>query len=343
MLRGKTSTMWGRAVAAATIAGSAVLWPGLVLAGGSNDGAAAAARNWLERIQGAAQQQNYQGTLVVTAGGVLSSSRLAHFCEGNQSYERIEMLNGVPRRVYRHNEQVMTIWPQAKVARIEQREPVKGFPAVLSGSQEQLFDRYELIAEGAERIAGLDAAVFLLRPRDAHRFAQRLWADQASGLLLRADVLAVDGHVLETAAFSELTIGVRSQPETVLAPMKRLQGYRVLRSSPRRTALDAEGWRLKVPVAGFEQVSCVKRSLDEAAGVDTPASADVVQSIFSDGLTHVSIFIEPFRADRHRPGTGVYGATHTLAQAVGSSWVTVMGDVPLSTLKSFAAALERLR
>jgi negative regulator of sigma E activity len=30
-------------------------------------------------------------------------------------------------------------------------------------------------------------------------------------------------------------------------------------------------------------------------------------------------------------------------QPVGSHWVTVMGDVPMATLKQFAAALERLR
>ena len=30
---------------------------------------------------------------------------------------------------------------------------------------------------------------FLLEPRDALRYAQRLWADVATGLMLRADVI----------------------------------------------------------------------------------------------------------------------------------------------------------
>jgi negative regulator of sigma E activity len=30
-------------------------------------------------------------------------------------------------------------------------------------------------------------------------------------------------------------------------------------------------------------------------------------------------------------------------QPVGAHWVTVMGDVPMGTLKQFAAALERIR
>lgn len=305
--------------------------------------AGADARGWLQRMQAAASQLNYQGTLVVSAGGSISSSRLAHYCEGKQFLERVDMLDGQPRHVYRHNEQVLTIWPASKVARIEQRESVAMFPAVLSGSEDQLLERYDMVAEGGDRVAGLDAAVFVLRPKDPYRFAQRLWADRASGLLLRADVLAPEGRVLEAAAFTEVTIGVKAQPESVLVPMKSLEGYRVVRSAPQRTALEAEGWRLMPPVAGFKQVSCVKRGT--AIGSDGAGSphGDMLQAIFSDGLTHVSVFIEAFRADRHRPGTVAVGATHTLMQAHGASWITVMGDVPIATLKKFAAALERLR
>ena len=35
------------------------------------------------------------------------------------------------------------------------------------------------------------------------------------------------------------------------------------------------------------------------------------------------------------------GATLTLSQRQGDWWVTVVGDTPQTTLKSFAAALER--
>jgi sigma-E factor negative regulatory protein RseB len=339
-LRGSIGRRW----VAASVAAAAALWPLLGCAGGASAAASAAEMSgWLQRIHNAASQRNYQGTLVVSAGGSMSSSRLAHYCEGRQFYERIDMLDGRARSIYRHNEEVLTVWPGARLAHLEQRDAVALFPAVLSGGEEQLFDRYDMLAEGSERVAGHDAAVFLLRPRDDRRFAQRLWADQASGLLLRADVLATDGHVLETAAFTDVTIGVKAQPETVLVAMKNLDGYRMLRTVPRHTGLEAEGWRLKVPVAGFRQISCVKRSLEPADDSQHATADDVLQTIFSDGLTHVSVFIEPFRADRHRAGSGALGATHTLMQPLGSHWVTLMGDVPMATLKQFAAALERLR
>jgi sigma-E factor negative regulatory protein RseB len=301
------------------------------------------ARQWLLRMHNAATQRNYQGTLVVSADGAMSSSRIAHYCEGKNSFESVDMQDGQPRRVLRHNEQVLTLWPSAKTARLEQREAIQPFPSLLSGSEEQLFERYELVSEGSGRVAGFDAAVFVLRPRDDARFAQRLWAEQGSGLLLRADVVAADGRVLESSAFTDVSIGGKTKPapaNTVQGAMKHLNGWRVLRSASQRTSLESEGWQLKAPVAGFRQSSCVKRQLEPAADDNRQTPAEVLHTIFTDGLTHVSLFIEPLRADRHRSGGAAVGATHSWMQAHGAHWITVVGDVPAATLKQFAAALE---
>jgi sigma-E factor negative regulatory protein RseB len=300
----------------------------------------AQAREWLARMHNAATQRNYHGTLVVTTGNTMSSSRIAHYCEGNQSFERVDVLDGQPRRVLRHNDKVLTLWPASKVARLEQREPLQSFPALPTGSEDQLFERYEMLAEGPGRVAGHEASVFLLRPRDGARFAQRLWAEQATGLLLRADVIAPDGRVLETSAFSDLAIGGKSRPESVQAALKQLDGWRLHKSIPQRTALGAEGWQIKPP-AGFRKASCVRRPL--SADGQAQAAVEVVQAVFTDGLTHVSIFIEPHLPERHRGGAGALGATHTWMQPHGAHWVTVVGDVPMVTLKQFAAALERSR
>jgi sigma-E factor negative regulatory protein RseB len=301
------------------------------------------ARQWLLRMHNAATQRNYQGTLVVSADGAMSSSRIAHYCEGKESFESIDMLDGQPRRVLRHNEQVLTLWPGAKTARLEQRQAIQPFPSLLTGSEEQLFERYELVSEGPGRVAGFDTAVFVLRPKDGARFAQRLWAEPGSGLLLRADVVAADGRVLESSAFTDLSIGGKTKPQpanTVQGALKQLEGWRVLKPTLKATSLESEGWQLKVPLVGFHASSCVKRQLEPAAGDSRHAAAEVLHAIFTDGLTHVSLFIEPLRADRHRSGAASNGATHTWMQAHGAHWITVVGDVPAATLKQFAAALE---
>lgn len=300
-------------------------------------------RAWLLRIHEAASRHNFQGTFVVSGGGAVSSARIAHYCEGKNQFERSESLDGQARLVYRHNDVVHTVWPASRVVLVEQRTLLASFPALLQAGDDRIVDFYDVYPQGADRVAGLEANVLLVKPKDGYRYGYRLWADQASGLLLRADVLGERGEMLETSAFSDVAINVKAQPESVLQPMKKLEGYRVLRPALTPTRLEAEGWAVRQPAPGFRQVSCVKRPMEGTGVVDKDsAEHQVLQTIYSDGLTYVSVFIEPFNPQLHtRPMLASVGATQTLMQQQGDWWITVVGDVPPATLRTFAKGLER--
>ncbi|MGH2137779.1 MucB/RseB C-terminal domain-containing protein, partial [Enterococcus faecalis] len=63
-----------------------------------------------------------------------------------------------------------------------------------------------------------------------------------------------------------------------------------------------------------------------------------------DGLASVSLFVEPFDAQRHTQETSAtVGATNSVNRRVGEHWLTVMGEAPAATLRRFAIALERTR
>jgi sigma-E factor negative regulatory protein RseB len=125
--------------------------------------------------------------------------------------------------------------------------------------------------------------------------------------------------------------------------MKKLDGYRVVRPVLTSTKLESEGWVLRQSVPGFRQVSCVKRPMDGVLETEGGSVAQTaLQTIFSDGLTYVSVFIEPYSPERHtRAMLTTIGATQTLMRRRGDWWITVVGDVPASTLKAFAGGVER--
>ena len=77
---------------------------------------------WLARMHTAAATANYQGTMVFSAGGNMSSSRVWHYCVADQTYERLEALDGRQQNIVRHNDNVQTIWPQTRVAVLEKRD-----------------------------------------------------------------------------------------------------------------------------------------------------------------------------------------------------------------------------
>lgn len=314
-------------------------------AAGPADAAMAEARNWLSRMSAAAQSGNYQGTLVLRVGDVMSSSRVIHFAAGSDTFERIEALDGDRQLVLRHNDLVHTLRPNLRQALVERRETFGAAATTPQAVDPLALEQYDFRREGTDRMAGRDAVVILLEPRDVLRYAQRLWADQASGLMLRADVIgpaATAGGArptLETTQFTEVTVGVRPQPDLVMQDLRNprlLDGYKVARPQLRRTTLDAEGFEIRRSVPGFILAGCVRRGLDSAG------EAPVLQAVFTDGLTHVSLFIEPYKALRHAGEMRAQmGAAGTLTQRRGNLWVTVVGDVPLPTLKLFAEAVDR--
>lgn len=317
------------------------LLPAGVGAQGGGGTPMADARAWLSRIHAAASNGNYEGTMVFSAGGALSSSRVWHYCVGEQVYEKQETLDGRQQRIVRHNDSVHTLWPQTRVAVVEKRETLAAGSTTPQTVDPQALDQYELRPDGNARVAGREAVVFLLEPRDALRYTQRLWADQATGLMLRADVIGpgAERPVIESTAFSEIEIGVKPQPETVLKAIRKIDEYRIVRPQQKRTTLEAEGWALARPVAGFRLAGCLRRGM-ETAGETEP----VLQAVFSDGLTHVSVFLEAYDSRRHRGEMQArQGATATLMRRQGEHWVTVVGDVPPSTLQLFAEAIERRR
>ncbi len=115
------------------------------------------ARGWLTRIHSAALHGNYVGTMVVSASGALSSSRVAHFCVGVQTFERLEALDGRQQRVYRVNDAVHTLWPQSKLAVVEASAPDSDLPSATQAVDPRALEQYELRMEGSERIAARPA------------------------------------------------------------------------------------------------------------------------------------------------------------------------------------------
>ncbi|HEY9024490.1 MAG TPA: MucB/RseB C-terminal domain-containing protein [Burkholderiaceae bacterium] len=298
-------------------------------------------RAWLARIHDAAVRSNYVGTIVNSTGTSVMSSRVGHYFDGRSTLERIDALDGEPRSMLRINDEERTLWPRYRVAVIEPADPRAAFPALVSGNEKHIPDFYELHVQPAQRIAGHDADRLLLKARDDSRFDHVIWADHATGLLLRVDV-QLAGRTLESSGFSDVNIGVKPDAAAVYNELHRADGFRVVRPAIEHTKLDAEGWTMQASMlpAGFMALDCVRRALDLPG--DAAGQAKVLQAIWSDGITHVSLFIEPFQPQRHRSeGLTVIGATHTLTRRVNEMWLTAVGDVPPAALDQFVRALER--
>jgi sigma-E factor negative regulatory protein RseB len=294
--------------------------------------------DWLSRMNQASRVRSYIGTFVVSSNaGSLASARIWHACDGDRQVERVESLTGAPRSTFRRNEEVVTFLPERHVVRTERQEPLASFPNLLQATDSSIPEFYGARQVGSDRVAGFDADVVQLEPKDNLRFGYRIWSEKRSGLVIKLQTLDTDGRVLEQTAFSELALDAPVSMEKISRMMAAPAGWRVEKLDAPKTSAAAEGWQLKASVAGFKPVTCYRRP-----GAGAPAPEGTVQWIFSDGLAAVSLFMEPYDRGRHvQEGIFAAGATQTLTQRIQDWWLTAVGEVPSQTLKAFALNLER--
>ena len=299
--------------------------------------------DWLLRMHAASRKRAYIGTFVVSSGANMSSARIWHVCDGDLQMERVESLSGAPRSTFRRNEQVITFLPESKTALSEKRESLGLFPDLLKSADSSIELFYAARQTGSERVAGFDADVVVLQPKDGWRFGYRVWSEKKSGLVVKLQTLEVDGRVVEQAAFSELQLDAPVSMAKLTQMMGNTEGYRVEKPELVKTTAIAEGWTMKSTVAGFKPMSCYKRPV---SAPDSANPESTMQWIFSDGLASVSLFVEAFDRRRHvSEGSMTIGATNTMTRRLndktGDWWLTVVGEVPRNTLIAFSQGLER--
>ena len=301
--------------------------------------------DWLMRMRQASTNLSYVGTFVVSAGANMSSAKIWHVCEGTQQIERVETLTGAPRSIFRHNDNVITFMPDHKSVRSEKRESLGLFPQLFQSADNRIADFYKFWQEGAERVAGVDADIIMLIPKDRLRFGYRVWSERRNGLVVKLQTLDNDGKIIEQAAFSELQLDVSVDMNQLIEMMGKTQGYRIDKPVLVKTTASAEGWALNAPVAGFNPTSCYRRPAFAAGDPEKQVAAQgPLQWVFSDGLASVSIFVEQFDPQRHVHESKLsLGATQTLTHRFGEYWITLVGEVPMATLQLFFSALERKR
>lgn len=292
---------------------------------------------WLKKIQSAAQRLNYSGTFIYQQGNQVRSSRIAHIVDGKNEIEKLEILDGKPREYIRHNDEIAFYMPEAKVVLLEKRVTQDVFPSILAANPQDLANHYHLKRVEPARIAGRDCQAILLDPKDNWRFGYMLWADKATGLLLRAQTLNEKNEVIEQISFSQLFIG-NVEPGRVKPSFGNTSGWRI--ESASTTPAHLNGWIIRWVPPGFKKTRELKRTVADPASTSRSGHMkEVVQVVFSDGLAAVSIFIEPGTQSRTE-GSMQQGATNIMGKRQGDFWLTIVGEVPSNAIRQVANSIE---
>lgn len=287
----------------------------------------------LQSATNAAHQRTYQGVFVYRRGEREETSRIVHSVVDGRQRERIEVLDGSPREVVRDGEQVRCYLPDEHLVIIENQSRRRNFPAVLPSGKKDVSETYRIRKAQAGRVAGIAAQAVMLEPRDEYRYGHELWVDPVSGLLLKASLLGDKGELLESFAFTQLSIGGKLD-RAALAP-KYKQGKMTVKKMASNDIPESElQWTFRNLPPGFFRTSVMRRSVSDGR--------EGVHVVFSDGFAAMSVFIEPVDGSIEEE-IGKSGAVNFFRRQMQGYQAVVMGEVPVPAVRRLGEGIERRR
>lgn len=298
---------------------------GVVLAG--------SAQEHLDRMAHAIRSLNYVGTFVYVHGDAMEIMRIVHSSEEGREHERLSALNGEAREIIRNDDTVTCYFPASRSATVSKARPRTPFPPRLPEDTHALAATYEFIVEPETRLMEHAVYVVNIKPRDQFRYGYRLWLSQQHSLLMRSDLYAPNGEMLEKLMFTELELRSTIAPE-LLAPTLNTEGFTWRRdlNEPQPTKQAELKWTVAALPQGFDLKSATLRPMG-----DNP----VQHLVYADGLASVSIFAEPL-VPEHSPMQGLsqMGALSMYARVVEGHQITVVGEVPPATVEQIAHSVR---
>jgi len=298
-------------------------WLLLLAATNAHAGESPVRFEWLKVVAFAAHQTDYSGVYVYQYDNHVETSRITHVVEPDSEYEKIESLDGPKREIIRHHGQIWC-YIDHKMVQVDSQQGRSRFPSLLPEQLVALSENYQVKEAGLERVAGYNTQVILFQPKDNLRYTYKIWVHTDSGLLLKTAALGEKNQLIEQYAFAQLQIGGNIDRSWVGAKDLggRGAGLPVSPEIAKGGIAINSGWVVDALPAGFKKIREFQRPM---RGKHAP----VTQIVFSDGLSAISIFVEPADGDEEdADGLSSFGAMNLYHKVLGKQLITVVGEAP---------------
>ncbi|WP_442864002.1 MucB/RseB C-terminal domain-containing protein [Alteromonas sp. ASW11-130] len=292
------------------------------------------AKQWLARLTEATQSLNYQVSFIQSRAGSETIPYLWRHgvLEDGTTVEQLNLQNGPGRELIRVGNVVSVFEPDVPPYSLYSASINGPIPSQLLYNPRALTKSYKFIKVGRARVSGRSAQHIRIVSLDNSRFSYQLWLDEASGMLLKFNMLDLNGNLLEQIQVTSLSIQKEPHPYFARVNQATLpQPMVITPSQPRK-----HHWEVDYLPRGMKEV---KRDIRRLA-----LTGQIVEyKMFSDGLVDVSVYVQmaddAIGADmvlRHDVNT-------FLTLTDGQAQVTVVGEIPLNTANAIATSLSMHR
>lgn len=284
----------------------------------------------LHKMSRAVRELDYQGLVTFEFDNHVDSLRIFHKVIEGVEHERLLQLNGVKR-------EVISIGRAADCTAVGEHL-LRGASMRLGERILRLGDLYLYSILGRQRIAGREALLIGIKPRDEHRYGYVIALDRETALPLMMELVGGANKVRERFQFVELQLGDEVLAEQLLASDKHAEQVDQSHLCSRKEQLPdvhrtLQSWEASWLPDGF------------VFSGQQPSRTGGDQVMYTDGLNALSIFVQPVPADEapvngatHRGATSVVISKISIGQQVYS--VTAVGEIPGGSLRQIAESVR---
>ncbi|MED7668746.1 RNA polymerase subunit sigma [Pseudomonas moraviensis subsp. stanleyae] len=288
------------------------------------------AQDWLTRLGQAEQQQSFHGTFVYERNGSFSTHNIWHRVQNGQVRERLLQLDGSAQEVVRIDGRTQCV-SGTLIAGLG--DSPNAAPRALD--PKKLKSWYDLAVIGKSRVAGREAVIVSLTPRDQHRYGFELHLDRKTGLPLKSLLLNDKGQLLERFQFTSLDTDEIPTDKELLADAdcKPIN----IASDKASAAKTVQNWHSDWLPPGFELTS-------SSSHKDAQTKTQVSSLMYDDGLARFSVFLEPLNGATVTDTRTQLGPTVAVSRRLttpqGEMMVTVVGEIPIGTAERIALSMR---
>jgi sigma-E factor negative regulatory protein RseB len=290
------------------------------------------AREWLERMVRGIHELNYRGTFVYSQGQNLEAMQVIHRGGPDGERQRLIALTGPPREVVVADNRIVCLLPEAAGAGANNGYRKSPLPFALPRDLGKLEGNYVFTLLGEDRVAGLNARIVAIEPRDKLRFGHRLWLEARTGMILRSAVYDESGQLLEQMMFTGLEF--RPEIDEAMVALPEPASMAAVPAESPAANPTASRWFLNGLPAGFDQVTHNRITA-------APSQTAKEHIVLTDGLATVSVFVEPLAGGQPPlKGAARKGAMNAFGTVIDDHQILVVGEVPQATVQKIATAVR---
>ena len=305
------------------------------------DETTANAKQLLQKMAKAMALSNYQGTVVFLKNEKLETMKYFHTTRENKQQERLVSLNSPLREIVRDSDEVRCHFKATQQVIIDHRPFEHSFIVDAPDNLDGLESSYEFEVIGEEDIAMLPSVMVAIKPKDELRYHRRIWVAKDYFLPLKAAVYDTNDKILEQVVFTDLKVGKKpdeKQLSLTEKPVTKLNNY-VEPNKKQVNLSDQAAFELTELPKGFKKIFFIRKPLHKS-------EQPVDHLLLGDGFSTVSVYMKknvPEDADAESQSSEdvhTVGAVNSFSRTIADFQLTVLGEVPIPTVKFIAKNIK---